>query len=257
MLPADRTAELQTWANNLVADAALRAAVARRTVDGAVGHIRDFYFDDLTWVVRYLVVDTGNWLAGRQVLLTPHALGPVDLDHKSLGVTLNRHQIERSPSIEQHQPVSRQFEIDYYRYYGWPAYWDGGALWGLGGYPVVLPPSREELDARHHHHRADKHLNSTQAVNGYAIQTRDGALGQVAGFMVDDRSWAIRELVVETGRWYAHKEILVPTGKVARISYEESKVFVDLSKSDIEHTAKSTVVHSADERDAAPHFPTD
>lgn len=230
---------------------------ALAATDGAVGHVKDFYFDDLSWVVRYLVVDTGNWLAGRQVLLTPHALGPVDLDHKSLGVKLSQKQIEHSPLIERHQLVSRQFEVDYYRYYGWPAYWDGGALWGMGGYPVVLPPSREELDAQHHHHRGDKHLNSTQAVNGYAIQTKDGAIGHVTGFMVDDQSWAIRELVVETGHWYAGKEILVPTNRVARISYEESKVFVDLSKSDIEHTAKSTVAHSGRERAAAPLFPTD
>jgi len=230
---------------------------ALAAADGAVGHVKDFYFDDLSWVVRYLVVDTGNWLAGRQVLLTPHALGSVDIERKSLGVKLSQKQIEHSPSIERHQPVSRQFEVDYYRYYGWPAYWDGGALWGLGGYPVVLPPSREELDAQHHHHRGDKHLNSTQAVNGYAIQTKDGAIGYVTGFVVDDQSWAIRELVVETGHWYAGKEILIPTDRVARISFEESKVFVNLSKSDIEHTAKSTVAHSGRERDAVPLFPVE
>lgn len=226
--------------------------------DGEVGHVKDFYFDDLSWAVRYVVADTGNWLSGRQVLLTPHALGLIDPELKTLGVKLTRKQIEDSPSIERHQPVSRQFEVDYYRYYGWPAYWDGGALWGMGGYPVVVPPSRDELAAlQHHHHRGDKHLNSTHAVNGYAIQTKDGTLGHVTGFMMDDKSWAIRELVVEAGHWYAGKEILIPTAKVARISYEESLVFVNLTKADIEATAESAVAHSGHERDAAPQFPTD
>ena len=210
--------------------------------DGEIGQIKDFYFDDKTWVIRYLVADTGSWLTGRQVLITPHAFGKLDQAEKTLQIKLHKTQIEKSPSIEAHKPVSRQYEVDYYRYYGWPAYWDGGAMWGFGGYPVVLPPPQEEMEAHlHHHHRDDKHLQSTHAVVGYDIQTTDGPIGSVSGFMVDDKSWAIRELVVETGHWYAGKEILIAPGKIDRISYEESKVFVNLTKADIERTAENHV----------------
>jgi hypothetical protein len=59
--------------------------------------------------------------------------------------------------------------------------------------------------------------------------------------MVDDRSWAIRELIVETGHWYSGKEILISPSKIERISYEESKVFVNLTKADIQRTAENEV----------------
>jgi hypothetical protein len=211
--------------------------------DGDIGHVKDFYFDDKTWVIRYLVADTGSWMTGRQVLVSPHAFGKLDREEKTLHVKLSKKQIEKSPSIELHKPVSRQYEIDYYRYYGWPAYWEGGAMWGMGGYPVVLPPSKDELEAqRQFRHRDDKHLQSTKAVTGYAIQADDGAIGSVSGFMVDGKSWAIRELAVESGHWYSGKEILISPDKVERISYEESKVFVNLTTADIHRTAEHGLV---------------
>jgi hypothetical protein len=142
--------------------------------------------------------------------------------------------------------VSRQYETEYYRYYGWPAYWEGSALWGFGGYPVVLPPSRDELEARlKHHHRDDKHLQSAQAVHGYHLQATDDVIGSVTGFLVDDKSWAIREVSVEAGHWYAGKEVLVPPAKIERISYEDSKLFVRLTREDIRHTAEHHVAHAS------------
>ena len=107
-------------------------------IDGDIGHVKDFYFDDKTWVIRYLVVDTGSWLAERAVLLSPHAFGKWDQFEGALHIKLTKRQIEGSPSIDAHTPVSRNFEIDYYRYYGWPAYWTGSSLWGTSGYPMVV-----------------------------------------------------------------------------------------------------------------------
>lgn len=211
--------------------------------DGDIGHVQDFYFDDQNWVIRYLVVDSGSWLTGRQVLISPHAFGKLDRDANTLHVNLSKKQIEHSPSIESHKPVSRQYEVDYYRYYGWPAYWDGGAMWGLGGHPLVLAPSEKEMNAQlQYHHRDDKHLQSSKAVTGYAIQATDGEIGSVQGFMVDDRSWAIRELVAAAGHWYSGHEVLISPGKIKRISYEDSKVFVSLTKADLQRTAENHLV---------------
>ena len=96
--------------------------------DGDIGHVKDFYFDDKTWSIRYLVVDTGSWLGGREVLLPPHVFAPTALaisnsDNRVLPANLTRQQIENSPSVDSQRPVSRQFEAEYHRYYGWPVYW--------------------------------------------------------------------------------------------------------------------------------------
>jgi hypothetical protein len=215
-------------------------------LDGDIGHVKDFYFDDESWVIRYLVADTGSWLTGRLVLLSPYAFGKLDQSEKTLQKTLQiklrKMQIENSPSIDLHKPVSRQYEIEYYGYYGWPPYWNGDAMWGLSSYPMVLPPSKKEIESqKKYHHREDKHLRSTQAVTGYHIQSVDGEIGHVSGFLVDDRSWEIRELVIETGHWYSGKEILIPPSKVERISYDESKVFVNLTMADIQQTSESDI----------------
>jgi hypothetical protein len=210
--------------------------------DGDIGHVKDFYFDDYSWAVRYLVVDTGSWLTGRLVLIAPYAFGYLDTENRTLSVKLTRSQIEHAPSIDAHRPVSRQYEQDYYSYYGWPGYWSGGGLWGMGGYPVLLPVANA-FDARMDYvHREDPNLRSAVAVTGYHIETSDGDAGHVTDFRIDDRSWSVRDLVVEAGHWYAGKEVLIPTGKVDRISYPESNVHVSLSKEDIRHTSDHHVV---------------
>ena len=69
-------------------------------IDGEIGHVKDFYVDDQSWAVRYLITDTGDWLTGRKVLIAPHHLGSIDLDGRHLPVSLTRRQIEESPLIE-------------------------------------------------------------------------------------------------------------------------------------------------------------
>jgi hypothetical protein len=208
-------------------------------VDGDIGHIRDFYFDDNIWVVRYAVAETGSWLTGRLVLLSPHSFGKLDQHEKALQINLRKSQIQDSPSIDAHKPVSRQYEADYFRYYGWPPYWVGDAMWGMGSYPVLAPATGDKSEEeRLYYHRDDKHLQSTREISGYPIQAADGEIGHVKGFLVDDRSWAIRELKVETGHWYSSKEIRISTDKVNWISYNESKVHVNLTRADLLKTAE-------------------
>lgn len=205
--------------------------------DGEIGHVKDFYFDDQSWAVRYLVADTGSWLTGRQVLISPHAVGSLYQPGKLLLLKLTKKQIEDSPAIESHKPVSRQYEAEYYQYYGWPNYWQGDGLWGTTGSPMPLVPPLPAGSAtaqRPPHKRADAHLRSTQAVDGYHLKTTDGLAGHISDFMMDDQSWAIHELVVKTGHRLSGKEVRIPVGKVIRISYEESTVFVNLTSADVE-----------------------
>jgi hypothetical protein len=199
--------------------------------DGEIGRVKDFYFDDEKWAIRYVMVDTGSWLPGREVLLSPHAFGSLHQVGKDLLVNLTRKQIEDSPSIDSHKPVSRQYEEEYCRYYGWPYYWQGDELWGMSGFPILeTPPIPSDAPPRPQRKRADAHLCSTRAVNGYHIQASDGTAGRVCDFMMDSQSWAIVELIVKTGHLLSAKEACIPTSEVERISYEESTVIVNLTK---------------------------
>jgi hypothetical protein len=209
--------------------------------DGEIGHVKDFYFDDQNWVVRYMVADTGSWLPGRKVLISPYALGSLARAGKVLLVNLTRKQIEDSPPIESHKPVSRQYEEDYYRYYGWPYYWEGSGLWGLGGFPVLeLPPDPlpggPAAAKDPSPNSAEAHLRSAQAVNGYHVRASDGTVGHVCDFLVDDRTWAIPQLVVRTGHRFSGKEAQIPTSRVDRISYDESAVLVNLTSAAVEQS---------------------
>lgn len=209
--------------------------------DGAIGHVKDFYFDDQNWVIRYVVAETGLWLMGRKVLLSPHAFGRLHQAENLLLVKLTRKQIEESPAIESHKPVSRRYEEDYYRYYGWPYYWQGSGLWGMSGTPLLeMPPEPlpPELDPAHEAapETGDLHLRSTSAVNGYHIQASNGEMGHICDFMMDDETWAIRELVIKTGHRFSGKEVEVATSQVGRISYEESAVSVNLTSQAVEQS---------------------
>jgi uncharacterized protein YrrD len=210
-----------------------------RATDGEIGHVRDFYFDDKNWIVRYVVADTGRWLAGRQVLISPHALGHLYPNGKVLLVNLTRQQIEESPSIDEHKPVSRQHEEEFHRHYGYPYYAESWPLWGLAQYPIVIPPPPPSIAAKQH--GADSHLRSARVVQSYNVEASDGPIGGVADFLIDGRTWVLREIVVETGHWYSEKEISIPTDKISRISYDESTVYVDSTKAAIMEAAQVRV----------------
>ena len=212
-------------------------------LDGEIGHVKDFYFDDQNWAVRYVVADTGGWLSGRLVLLAPQAFKGLDYAAKDLPVNLTRKQIEDSPSIDAHKPVSRQFEEEYYRYYGWPFYWLGDGMWGMSGFPILETPAKtghgeQATVTSPPRESADLHLRSTQAVKGYHLQASDGIVGHVGDFLMDAKSWAMAELVIKTGHRFTGKEVRIPVSSVKRISYDDSTVFVNLTKEAVEQSAE-------------------
>jgi hypothetical protein len=202
--------------------------------DGEIGRIREFYFDDRFWTIRYLVADTGNWLPGRKVLISPHALGVVNSEAEDIGVDLTKKQIEDSPSLDSDKPVSRQFEQAYYGHYGYPIYWNGLCTWGYYPYPGRAPeqwrePSKEVK-------AWDPDLRSTNGVSGHHIQGTDGEIGHVEDFFIDDQTWAIRYLIVDTHNWLPGRKVLLSPQWIDRISWGERKVFVNLLRENIKHS---------------------
>jgi hypothetical protein len=208
------------------------------SLDGEIGKVKEFYFDDQHWAIRYLVADTGDWLTGRQVLISPYALRAVIKEERSLAVNLTKNQIENSPSLDNDKPVSRQFEDSYYGYYQWPSYWNGPFMWGAYAY-VVRDPSKWKESPRDEK-AWDPHLRSTHDVSGRHVQAIDGAMGHVDDFIIDDEAWAIRYLIIDTQNWWPGKKVLVSPRWIERVSWSESKVFVNLSRETIKQSPEYT-----------------
>jgi hypothetical protein len=210
----------------------LKGLVIRAT-DGEIGTVDQLYFDDQIWAIRYLTVDTGSWLNGRSVLISPHSILQTDWPAGRIDVSLTRKQVENAPDIDTHRPVSRQHEAQYYGYYGYPYYWDGPYMWGPSYSPIGMVPmtaSESTIAERIRKESADSHLRTSQAVAGYHIEAKDGDIGHVERFIVDDEAWAIRYLEVATKNWWPGKKVLLSPAWVERVSWEESKVFVAVTR---------------------------
>jgi hypothetical protein len=211
-----------------------------QALDGDIGSVNQAYFDDESWGVRYLVVETGNWLNDRQVLVSPYSVQHTDPGSSVVHVNLSRQQVRDSPMLDTHKPVSRQHEIDYLRHYSYPTYWGGPNLWGMGAFPAYDPtgirpealpaePARPTLHTNRSHD--DVHLRSTDEVNGYHLKTADGGIGHVSDFIYDDTDWAIRYLVVDTHNWWpGGKTVLIAIHWIDAVDWSDSTVSTPLTR---------------------------
>lgn len=205
--------------------------------DGPIGSIDDFYFDDEWWAVRYVVLDTGKWLPGRRVLISPLSISRTDWSAGRLLLAISRSEVKDSPGVESHQPVSRRQERDYLDYYGYPYYWASAGLWGAHAVPML--PTPEQIAA----HRAnaaaaerdaaesgDTHLRSASEVAGYVVRATDGDLGHIDDILFDDVSWALRYLVADTSNWWFGNHVLVSPDWITDISWPEHSVSVRIAR---------------------------
>jgi hypothetical protein len=216
--------------------------------DGTIGEVKDLYFDDEAWVIRYLVVGTGAWLENRKVLISPFALSQPQWAQKLLRASLTKEQVKNSPDIDTDMPVSRQHEMEYLKYYSYPSYWGGAALWGIGPNPSLMPigkayewpvDSYGQIRAEHdrevsnEHEKGDHHLRSCNAIRKYSIHASDGDIGHVAGLLVDDETWAIRYLIVDTSNWGMGHQALVAPQWISNVSWPHSYVTIALSRGEL------------------------
>jgi sporulation protein YlmC with PRC-barrel domain len=214
--------------------------------DGEIGTVDQIYFDDEAWGVRYLVVETGSWINKRKVLISPYSFKHADPGSSTVEVDLTQQQVKDSPNIDTDKPVSRQHETEYLGYYGYPTYWGGAYLWGVGAYPgygAIVSGPWMESEARTQHDQetdnppADVHLRSTKAVKGYHVEAADGRIGHICGFIVDDVVWAIRYLIVDTRNWWpGGKEVLLATQWINQTNWCDSTVSTELSREAIRNS---------------------
>lgn len=217
---------------------------ALQASDGEIGQVSDIYFDDEEWTIRYLVADTGTWLPGRQVLINRLVLGQPDWEARAFPVDLTTEQIKNSPDIDLAKPVSRQEEIELVQHYQWPLYWTmPGGVYHLPMPPTTMaeemltgeesdqdttPAGKEEIE--------DPHLRSFWEVLGYQIQARDGKIGHVEDFIVDDEVWIVRYLIIDTKSWWAGKKVLIAPQWIENFDWQRANVQVDLHKETIENS---------------------
>jgi uncharacterized protein YrrD len=216
--------------------------------DGDLGHIKDFYFDDDAWVVRYLVLDTGSWLSGRRVLISPISIREPDTISRKLRLSITKEQVSNSPDIDTDRPVSRQSEGLYLGYYGYAGYWGGLGMWGNGLYPYTMSPGYLDMtlprqrDSEEQAYRSaqrerrlneDPHLRSCKEVVGYHLHASDGEIGHVTDFLMDDETWAIRYLVVDTSNWWIGHKVLIATSWLEDVSWGAQTVSVNLSRESV------------------------
>ena len=202
-----------------------------QATDGNIGRIKDFLFEGDEWVVRYAVVDTGEWLSGRKVLLVPDVLGLPSTEGEVVPVDLTQEQVQNSPDIDAEKPVSRQNELDLFEYYGWSPYWGAGH----GGFtrPVVRAVEPEQKEAAGIAPPGDPHLRSMREVDGYKIHATDDHIGHVEDFIIDEEQWLVRYIVVDTRNWLPGKRVLVSPEWVQRIRWRDRGVWVELTKDEI------------------------
>lgn len=201
--------------------------------DGELGKVEGFYFDDETWTVRYLVVKTGGWLSGRKVLISPTALEGADWENETFPINLTKEQIKNSPDIDTEKPVSRQQEVELYSHYAWPYYGGTGAGFYGGMGMMGMASSRIPFEDRiaeqeFEKNPGDPHLRSTSEVKGYNIHATDGEIGEVEDFIIDDETWNVRLLVVDTGNWFPGKKVLISPKWITDVKWENSAVYVDI-----------------------------
>jgi hypothetical protein len=219
-------------------DASAINGYAIEASDGRLGTVSDLLFEDVGWVVRWLVVDTGNWLPGRKILLPLSALGQPDRALRHFPIMLNMQQIKDSPNVDTDLPVSRQIEAQVHDYFGWTPYWGGSFLPMNNAMampfaaplhePQSTPHNLPDTDAQTS--EGDPHLRSMAAITGCHIHATDGEIGHIEDFLVDDADWNIRYIKVDTRNWWPGQQVLISPFSVQEIDWAGKLVHIDVSR---------------------------
>jgi uncharacterized protein YrrD len=253
-----------------------------QAVDGDMGHVDDFYFDDLEWIVRYMIVRTGSWFSEKQVMLSPTVVRDVVWEEEALYVDLTQDQVKSSPDLDLAKPVTREQEIELARYYRWPAYWPAGAAAGIGTmgapgagiFPMGVAPTdtrganvpseivndisstdisnanllnqdeanTAETKAEAELNRAAQaqglhhELHGVKEVTGYQLAATDGDIGHVDDFFIDEESWQINYLLVDTGGWLSGRKVLISPKWITEIRWEDSDVRVNATREQVKNS---------------------
>ena len=206
-----------------------------RAKDGDLGTVGNFLVDDVSWACRYLVVKTGSFFSERELLVSPMFFRNIEWPSRLFHLAMSQRKLQECPGVDADLPVSRQHERDYYRYFGYPNYWGSSGVWGLSSAPMPMEatgPLAAPIDVVEEA-SDDVHLRSVKFIRGYHIQGSDGEIGHVEDFIIDDETWQIRYLVVNTSNWWLGKQVLVSPFWCDKVSWESSMIYLGLSRAEV------------------------
>lgn len=203
--------------------------------DGEIGRCSDFLFDDEQWTLRYMVARTGPWLLGRKVLVSPAHLEQASWEEEAIPVRLTRKQIEECPPLDADAPVSRRYERAYHDFFATSYYWVGSGLWGNYGYPELMVPHEQAEALPEEPAEEEIHLRSVDEVRGYKARARDGQnVGHIADFIIEDKCWAIRYLVLDTSYLPFSKKLLLASAWITEVSWIDHELALDVTADQLE-----------------------
>jgi sporulation protein YlmC with PRC-barrel domain len=216
--------------------------------DGELGSVKDLLVDDNAWVVRWLIVDTGNWLPGRKVLLPPAVLGTPDREMRQFSVKLTKQQVKDSPDVDTDLPVSRQSEAHLYDHYDWEPYWDGSFSAESLVLAVPTDVTRKLNEEREGPHLAwgNPHLRSIAAITGYDIHATDGEIGSVEDILIDDKGWAVHYLTVDTGNWWPGERVLISPRSILKIDWVAEVIYLNVDRETVKKSPPYDPVMTVD-----------
>jgi uncharacterized protein YrrD len=228
-----------------------------RAVDGDIGTVEDFYFEEDRWTVRYLLVDTGKWMSGKKVLLSPMSVG--EWNAEEIRVSLNKNQVWDSPEFNPQGPFSHDHEKQVLGYYGYPYYWGAAGVWGMFDEPAALltapaPPAPDPAKATGIDPES-RSLRSTHKSTGYHLRASDGEVGHVDDFLIGDKSWRIRYLLVDTSNWIGGRSVIVSSEALERVDKQHAMLHVGVTRDAIKQSPSFESIESAlDTRETGPPF---
>ncbi len=185
-------------------------------IDGLIGKVRDFHFQNDTWKIRHVLADTARHFAMRHVLLEPSKLGPVDWVSRAIRIRQTRDEIRHDPSLRTDLPLYRRVEEKALNYYAWAPHWTP-----FSGMPEPDPDFRPDEECI---------LRSRNHLAGYHVLARDGEAGRLEDFILDDTTWEVRMAVVRIGDRGERRSVLVPVGHIEEISFDQRSIQLDFAK---------------------------
>lgn len=243
--------------------------LATDTGNEIIGTVKDVYFDDEKFALRYLVIDTRVWLFEDLVLVSPYSVNGVDWDSGIIWVNLTKEEIEHSPKAKYSKPVTRTFETTFNNYFKLPHYWSNGlgmdieGIWAGAYFPnkPVEPPQSFHPDIKFEDEQLpdEQHLHSMREISSFHLRAVDDEkFGAIEDFIIETETWALRYIVIDTNKYLpGGKRILLSPEWIERFDWENKKLVTDYLRDTIENCPEydpAVVIDREMEEEIHSHF---